>query len=473
MRKLEKNELITVAIEDIGFDGAGIGKKDRYAIFIKDAVIGDTVYARIMKAKQNYAYAKLEKVITPSSFRVTPKCEFHRQCGGCQLQALSYDKQLSYKQNKVRNNLIRIGGFMPELVDSVTQPIIGMDEPFRYRNKAQYPVGYSKNGCLTTGFYAGRTHDIVANTDCLLGDERNKAVLEAVLAYMKANNVTAYREQAGTGLARHIFIRSGFYSGEIMVCLVINAKNKANLPRQQDLIESLREIPGMVGLTLNYNPDKTNIIMGKKMETLWGKETLSDWLYLREPEKGFVKTGESISVKLSPLSFYQVNPIQAEKIYSLALNYAQLEGKETVWDLYCGIGTISLFVSGKAKKVYGVEIVPEAVCDARKNALENKIDNVAFFAGKAEAVLPEKLSEGAKADVIIVDPPRKGCNAECLDIMIKIKPKRIVYISCDSATLARDLRIICENGYELKKWRAVDQFGQTVHIETVCLVERK
>jgi 23S rRNA (uracil1939-C5)-methyltransferase len=459
----KKNDLVTVEIEDIGHDGAGIGKVDGFTIFVKDAIIGDIVDARIMKAKTNYAYAKLEKVVTPSSFRVTPECVHHQRCGGCQLQALSYEKQLEYKQNKVRNNLMRIGGFSKEQVDAVMEPIVGMESPFRYRNKAQYPIGYDKSGNLITGFYAGRTHDIIANTDCVLGDERNKEILEAVLLYMKENNVTAYDEKSGTGLVRHVLIRSGYYTGEVMVCVVVNfagtqgdgsAVSKFLTQQNRPLVFRLCKIPGMTSISININSERTNVIMGKKVYNIWGRETISDKLL-------------GLTFNISPLSFFQVNTLQTEKLYSLALEYAELKGEEIVWDLYCGIGTISLLMATAAKYVYGVEMVPEAVQDARRNAEINGIGNVEFLVGKAEEVSP-----AVNPDVIVVDPPRKGCDAECLETMIKMQPKRIIYISCDSATLARDLRILCENGYSLTRACTVDQFGQTVHVETVVMLIR-
>lgn len=483
--KYQKNDIVTVTIEDIGNDGEGIGKIDGYTLFVKDAVIGDTAEVRITKCKKNYGYARMEKVLIPSSFRVEPKCKLHRQCGGCQIQAMDYKRQLVYKQDKVRNNLLRIGGFTEEQIDAVTEPIIGMDEPWHYRNKAQYPVGYDKNGNIVTGFYAGRTHDIVANTDCALGAPENKDILEAVLEYMKENHVTAYREKEGTGLVRHVLIRTGFRSGEIMVCLVINGKK---LPEEERLVEKLLEVKlpengeslsagqktvkdgavhkKLVSISVSVNTEKTNVIMGKEIRVLWGKDRIRDIL------------GE-INFEISPLSFYQVNPMQTEKLYGLALDYAGLTGKETVWDLYCGIGTISLFMAKKAKQVYGVEIIPEAIEDAKKNASMNGIDNVRFFVGKAEEVLPTFYADGngdeqmRHPDVIVVDPPRKGCDEKCLETMIAMQPEKIVYVSCDSATLARDLKVLRGGGYELKKVRAVDQFGQSVHVECVCLLMKK
>ncbi|MDR2889887.1 MAG: 23S rRNA (uracil(1939)-C(5))-methyltransferase RlmD [Lachnospiraceae bacterium] len=502
---LNKNDVVTVTIEDMGHDGEGIGKADGYALFVKDAVIGDVVEVSIMKAKKNYAYAKLKKVVTPSSFRITPRCAFHRQCGGCQLQVLSYERQLSFKQDKIRNNLIRLGGFEADVVTRVMDEMVGMDlagtvdltgtkgsvstkDPvstedqagaFRYRNKAQYPVGTDKEGNPICGFFAGRTHDIIANTDCCLGVVENQEILEIILSYMKANKVSAYDENTDRGLIRHILIRKGFASGELMVCLVVNCEGIKRglgtaLPNITRLVEALCAVPGMTSIAVNGNAAQTNVIMGKEVVTLWGRDTIADVLHERDPQKGFALTGRGVDFWISPLSFYQINPVQTEKLYSLVLEYAGLTGGETVWDLYCGIGTISLFLANRAGKVYGVESVPEAIRDAQINAANNGISNVEFLVGKAEEVLIEKYEqEGISADVIVVDPPRKGCDEVVLKTMLRIQPERIVYVSCDSATLARDLKVLCDGGYELRKVRGVDQFGQTVHVETVVLLERK
>ncbi len=481
----QKNDLLTVTIEDMGTEGEGIGKVDGFTLFVKDAVIGDTVEVKIMKSKKHYAYARLEKVITPSPFRTQPKCQYHRQCGGCQIQSLSYEKQLEFKQSKVRNNLIRIGGFDETFIDSIMEPIVGMEEPYYYRNKAQYPVGIDKEGNVITGFYAGRTHSIIANTNCHLGVPENETILNLILAYMKRNHVTAYDETTGQGLVRHVLIRKGFTSGEIMVCMVINKKLEAEkfsctqgrtfLPAQDDLLQALATVKGMTSISVSINTEQTNVIMGKEVHCIWGFTTIQDTIHVRNMQKeGYPFTGQELTFKISPLSFYQVNPIQMEKLYSLALEYAGLTGRETVWDLYCGIGTISLFLATKAKQVYGVEIVPQAILDAKENAARNRIENAQFFVGKAEEVLPQKYEqEGIFADVIVVDPPRKGCDEACLETMLRMKPERIVYVSCDSATLARDLRVLCDGGYELERVRAADLFGQTVHVETVCLLERK
>lgn len=456
--EFKKNDICQVTIEDIGTDGEGIGKIDGFTLFIKDAVLGDTIEAKIMKAKKNYAYAKLEKVITPSPFRVQPKCQFHKQCGGCQIQAMDYAKQLEFKHNKVRNNLIRIGGLEAEYVDSIMEEPVGMEIPFNYRNKAQFPFGKNKEGKTITGFYAGRTHSIIENTDCALGVAENKVILEKILKYMEEEKVAPYEEEAHKGLLRHALIRKGFATGQLMVCLVINGKK---LPAEDKLVHSLLEVEGMTSISVSVNIEKTNVIMGKEIRLLYGSEQIEDEI-------------DGITFKISPLSFYQVNPVQTERIYSQALQYADLHGEETVWDLYCGIGTISLFLARCAKQVYGVEIVPQAIDDAKENAKRNGIENVDFYVGKAEVVLPEKYEkEGIFADVIVVDPPRKGCDEDCLSTMVQMQPKRIVYVSCDSATLARDVKYLEEHGYQLMKARIFDNFPQSVHVETVCWLSQK
>ncbi len=549
----QKNELLTVTITDIGNDGEGIGKCDGYTLFVKDAVMGDVVKARITKPKKNYAYARVEEIITSSPFRVIPPCPLYRQCGGCQLQPLSYEQQLRYKERKVRGNLKRIGGFEEALIESVMEPIVGMDEPYRYRNKAQYPFGKTREGQPVTGFYAGRTHTIIPGTECLLGVSENREILEAVLAYMKECHVEAYDEAAGKGLIRHVLIRKGFSSGELMVCIIINGRE---LPAADRFVERLRLIENMTSVSYCVNMENSNVIMGTEVVLLWGEPVITDSIRIYR-ENLCEPDGRGVTFCISPLSFYQVNPRQTEKLYSLALAYAGLTGKETVWDLYCGIGTISLFLAGDAKQVYGVEVVPQAVADARENARRNGIKNAEFFVGKAEEVLPgfyenggaerienmENADDGRQCDadtdcderhavgdaeddghravgtagsdgryaagdtedggqndaedlgsdgwhvskqasgyakrqsdmrhpdVIVVDPPRKGCDEACLRTMLAMQPARIVYVSCDSATLARDLKILTDGGYELKRVRPVDQFPQTVHVEVVIMMQ--
>ncbi|MCD8380551.1 MAG: class I SAM-dependent RNA methyltransferase [Lachnospiraceae bacterium] len=584
-----KNQTIQLEITDLNTDGEGIGKVDGFPFFIKDTVPGDVVTATVMKMKKNYGYARLLTLLTPSPDRVEPVCPQHRACGGCQLQTLSYEKQMEFKENKIANNLRRIGGLSDKEVEAAREPFVGMGVPFHYRNKAQYPVGKDKDGKTVCGFYAGRTHTIISNTDCALGAEENEEILRAVLAHMDQYHIAPYDETSGHGLVRHILIRSGFESGRIMVCLVVNlspvewekcgwerlkagelverlcglrlsadnditcgdecrntkgsGKNAGYVGKQanqmkRDILDmengqAMVEQPANSGernvhgremtrricsISVNFNTRRDNVIMGDTCRTLWGSDTIEDSLYIRDVSNDFARTGDFLTFHISPLSFYQVNPRQTEKLYSIALDYAALTGRETVWDLYCGIGTISLFMACRAGLVCGVEVVPQAIDDARANAAANGITNATFYVGKAEKVLPafyekyhgeeegmpdcepmegnaaEKFrasaSDGAASeknphmrtasatvlthpDVIVVDPPRKGCDQACLDTMLQMQPDRIVYVSCDSATLARNIKYLREGGYELKKWRGVDQFGQTVHCECATLMTRK
>ena len=467
---MQKNEIVKVKIEDIGVGGEGIGKVEGYTLFIKDAIIGDVVEAKVMKAKKNYGYARLMNVLTPSKDRVEePVCPMARKCGGCQIQEMKYPAQLAFKEAKVRGNLERIGEVPTELLDQIMHPAVGMDgegmQPFRYRNKAQFPIGTDKDGRVIAGFYAGRTHSIIENTDCALGVEVNEEILNCILDFMEEFKIPAYDEVKHKGLVRHVLLRYGFKTDEIMVCLVINGKT---IPHCHDLVGRLRQIPGMTSITLSTNTAKTNVIMGDTIRLLWGQEFITDYI------------GE-IKYQISPLSFYQVNPVQTEKLYGLALDYAGLTGNEAVWDLYCGIGTISLFLAKKAKQVYGVEIVPQAIDDAKNNAKINDITNAEFYVGKAEEVLPEYYKEYEKthngetahADVIVVDPPRKGCEESLLQTIVDMQPEKVVYVSCDSATLARDVKFLRANGYELKDVTPVDQFPHTVHVETVVMLSHK
>lgn len=452
--EIKKNDTFTVRIEDMSDDGAGIGKLDGFIWFIKDAVCGDLVEAAAMKMKKSYGFARLVRVIEPSPDRVTPPCPVARQCGGCQLQALGYEVQLRFKENQVRHKLARIGGFQEPLP---FYPILGMEEPFRYRNKAQFPIGTDKNGRIVAGFYAGRTHSIIAHEDCLLGAAENREILQIVCRHMEEFHIRPYDEKTHAGLVRHVLIRKGFRTGEFMVCLIINGRK---LPGAEALTSALCRIPGMTSISLCVNTERTNVIMGQELINLYGPGCITDMI------------GE-IRYRISPLSFYQVNPRQTEKLYGTALEYAGLTGTETVWDLYCGIGTISLFLAQKAKRVFGVEIIPAAIENARENARINGLSNTEFFVGKAEEVLPEQYEKtGIYADVIVVDPPRKGCDEKCLETILRMAPERVVYVSCDPATLARDLRILCDGGYELRKVRCCDMFGHTVHVEVVVLLSR-
>jgi len=450
----KKNEVYSLTITDVNMDGDGIGKLDGFTVFVKDTVIGDVAEVKLIKIKKNYGYGRLVKLIKPSDKRVEPLCKVARQCGGCQMQFYSYREQLKFKQNKVKNHLERIG----KVTDYHMNPILGMEEPFRYRNKAQFPVGRGKDGRLIAGFYAGHTHSIIPQEDCVLGAEGNQQILRIVLDFMEKYKIEPYQEEIHKGLVRHILIRQGYYTKEIMVCVVINGRE---LPQAGKLVEKLRELEHMTSITINSNMEKTNVILGTELVTLWGTPYITDFI-------------GDICFQISPLSFFQVNPVQTERLYGKALEYAGLSGEEIVWDLYCGIGTISLFLAKKAKKVYGVEVIPQAIENARKNAQDNGIENVEFFTGKAEEVFPEWYAKNKeRADIIVVDPPRKGCDAALLQTIVEMEPKRIIYVSCDSATLARDVRVLEQNGYRLQEVTAVDMFPQTVAVETVCLLHNR
>lgn len=470
--EVKKNQDYIVTIEDLSVEGEGIGKisegelgnDNGFPLFIKDTVIGDVAKVRVIKVKKNYGYGRLMEIITPSPNRVKPLCPVARQCGGCTLQCMTYEEQLKFKRRKVENNLRRIGG----LKDIEVPMTLGMEKPWRYRNKAQVPFGFDKGG-ICAGFYAGRTHTIIDSEDCLIAPEINQTIIREIKSFMEEYHVAPYDEERGTGIVRHALIRVGFHTGQILVCLVINADS---LPHADKLTERLLKIQGMTSVCLNINKKKTNVILGEKVVNLFGPGYLED------------KIGE-VTFQISPQSFFQVNPSQTEVLYKKALEFAGLTGQETVWDLYCGIGTISLFLARSAKKVYGVEIIPAAIEDARGNAARNGLDNTEFFVGKAEEVLPEwyekrDSKEERHADVIVVDPPRKGCDSVLLDTITAMHPDRIVYVSCDSATLARDLKYltekVCNEGkegeyrYQVEKVQPVDMFPWSAHVETVCLL---
>ena len=497
---MQKNDIVTLEIVDQSADGSGIGKvtggsaQDGPAMtfFVKDALVGDQVRAKIIKMKKSYGYARLLELLKPSPDRVEPVCPVHRQCGGCQIQALSYEKQLEYKYHKIRNHLVRIGGFSPEQIP--LEPVIGMpgaasqktgtqemDIPggFRYRNKAQFPIGRDRNGKLAAGFYAARTHAIIPVEDCYLGVPQNREVISRVLAWMEQYQIEPYDEKSGTGLVRHVLVRYGFRSGQLMVCLIVNG---TKVPKAADLVDRLAAIKGMTSISLNVNEQRTNVILGDVVKTLWGADVIEDSI-------------GNVTFQISPLSFYQVNPVQTEVLYGKVMEFAGLDGKEIVWDLYCGIGTISLFLAQRAKKVYGIEIVPQAVEDAKRNAGINGIENVEFFVGQAEDVLEKLcgdktdvagvecrdgrideingLDEDWRPQVVVVDPPRKGCGEKLLEAILKVSPERVVYVSCDSATLARDLKVLCGEGYEIVKAQGIEMFCQTVHVETVVQLSLK
>ena len=480
-----KNDEFELEITDLGSTGEGIGKIDGYTLFVKDALIGDKVRVKVMKTKKNYGYARMLEIIEPSEYRVESECPVARQCGGCQLQHCSYEKQLSWKEEKVANCLRRIGG-VPVYTEEkyrkyknaeeqqnaentaesktpiIMEPILRMDKPVHYRNKAQFPVGYDKDGNPVAGFYAGRTHSIIPQTDCLIQHECNKQIVETVLEFMKKYNVTAYDEKKNRGIVRHILTRVGKATGEVMVCLVINAKK---LPYSEEFVEMIKNCGinlEIKSITVNINRENTNVILGEKVETLYGQSYIEDYI-------------GDIKYRISPLSFYQVNPEQTKKLYQTALEFADLKEGEVVWDLYCGIGTISLFMAREAAKVCGVEIVPQAIEDAKQNAKLNNITNAEFFVGAAEDVVPtqyEKSGGRLRADVVTLDPPRKGCDEKLIDTVVKMAPSRIVYVSCDPGTLARDVKVLTDKGYEVKRVRACDMFGGSFHVETVVLLSQ-
>ena len=456
-----KNDEVDILIEDISNEGEGIGHVNGYALFVKDTLPGDYVHAKIIKVKKSYGFARLMDIIKPSEDRTEAVCENAVRCGGCQLQHYRYDRQLDYKQNKVKNALVRMGGFAADFIDSVMEPVIGMDNPYNYRNKAQFPVGKDKEGNTVIGFYAGRTHSIIDSRYCYIQSEVSNKVVSIIRSWIERYGISPYEETKHSGLIRHILVRNGFKTGEVMVCLVVTSKK---VPALDKLVELLGDIDGLVSVCLNINKDKTNKILGDKIINVYGRDYIEDYI-------GDVK------YRISPLSFYQVNPVQTEKLYSTALDFAGLTGNETVWDLYCGIGTISLFLAKSAKSVLGVEIVPQAISDAKVNAQINNIDNALFTCGAAEDV-EDFLTENelqhiyGNPDVIVVDPPRKGCDSKLLDTIISHSPERIVYVSCDPATLARDLKILCEDVYEIKRVRACDMFGMSGHVETVVLLSK-
>ena len=466
-----KNQLVELKITDISETGEGIGHVEGYTLFVKDAYLGDFAKVKIIKAKKNYGFGRLEEIIEPSDKRCEPACPDYRRCGGCQIQALSYGAQLEYKQNKVFGNLNRIGGFSEDVLNKVFEPIIGMDDPYRYRNKAQYPIGTDKNGNPVAGFYAGRTHDIIPCRDCVIGIEENQKILDVILNHMKIHKIPAYNEETGKGLIRHVLIRKGFETGEIMVCIVIAQKGRAvkagegkrekkteYIAFQDELCAYLAKISGMKSISVSVNTEKTNVIMGNEIHTIWGEDTITDILLGKK-------------YRISPLAFYQVNHEQCEKLYNTAIEFAGFKGDEEVWDICCGIGTIALSAAGHVKKVHGIEIVPEAIDDAKFNAKANGIENAEFYCADATEYLKENAGR-MKADIIIMDPPRKGMTEEALNAVVRVAPERIVYVSCDPATLARDLKILCSSGYEIKRVRPTDMFPHSVHIECVVLLSR-
>ena len=533
----KKNDLVALEITDLTEEGQGVGKCDGLVFFVKGSVMGDVVEAKILKVKKNYAYAKVEKLLEASPYRVTPLCPVAGKCGGCQLQHLSYEKELAWKEDRIAQSLIRIAGIPEEEVHAKGEGILG-GKTERYRNKAQYPVQNRKEhreeialggrafeegkkapekeqesyDSLDIGFYGFHSHRIIETEDCLINSEENPLILNCIKEWAREYQISGYEEETGKGLLRHIFLRKGFVTGEILLCLVLNGKSlphgkelwerlqglslndeEGSLQSRADMqcdmdtqsraelhcgVETQSEDDGhcglnkkvqekIVGLCININEARGNAILGRETRCLYGKDSIKD------------KIGE-LSFSISVPSFYQVNPVQTEKSYGKALEYAALTGEETVWDCYCGIGTISLFLAQKAKQVYGLEIVPEAIENAKENAEKNGLQNAEFFVGAAEEVLPKWVEEqkregkdvGNLVDVVSLDPPRKGCDKACLSAALELSPKRIVYVSCDPGSLARDMKYLREGGYTLEKWVGIDNFPRTGHVETVALLSK-
>ncbi len=454
---VEKNKEYIFDIISQGYEGEGIAKIDnKYPIFIEGALKGEKVKVRIVKVNKNFAYGKLMEVLEASEERVNPPCAIYKRCGGCKLQHASYNAQLDFKWDRVKDCVSKIGKLDP----SIVKYPLGMEEPWRYRNKVQLPIGLI-NGEVKIGFFAPRSHDIIDMESCLIQDEIGDKVVKLTREWIEKFNIRPYNvdgEYDEKGIVRHIMIRRGFTTNEVMVVLVTNGEK---LPYKEEFVDLMvKNIPGIKSIIQNINSKKTNVILGLESKTLWGEDTISDYI-------------GDFRFNISPLSFFQVNPIQTEVLYGKALEYANLTGNEEVFDAYCGTGTITLFLSQKAKKVYGVEIIPQAIDNAWINAKENKVENVEFFVGESEVVIPDLINKGVKADVVVVDPPRKGCDKKLLDAITNIDAKKIVYVSCDPSTLGRDLQVLEENGYKTLEVQPVDMFPNTAHIENVALLIKK
>ena len=450
---LSKNKEYIVDIVDIGQGGVGIGKYEGFTVFVDGGLVQDKIKVKITKSKKNYAVGDMIEIIEKSPFRVARKCsESLRQCGGCQIQELDYQKQLDIKTNEVKQVISRIG----KLDDVVIHDTLGMEHPFRYRNKAQFPI-QKKDNMPVIGFYKKKSHDLISTDECIIQHEVNDKIIKIIKTYIRAYNVSIYDEKTHKGLLRHVVTKVGFTTGEVMIVLVANGKK---LPYLKELASVLKEnIPGFKTLVVNVNTQKTNVILGKENIVAYGDGMIRDYI------------GELV-FEISPLSFFQVNPLQTEVLYNKALEYANLGENDTVFDIYCGIGTISLFLAQKAKKVYGIEIVEDAIKDAKRNAKINNMDNVEFYVGKAEEVVPKMYKEGKRAHVVVVDPPRKGCDEKVLDTIVSMEPDRVVYVSCNPSTLARDLAYLNERGYKCHEIQPVDMFPHSVHVENVAWLSR-
>lgn len=453
---VEKNKFYDLEIVSLGANGEGIGRIDGYTLFVQGALPGDHIQVKVVKTKKSYGYGIIADIKQPSPNRIEARCPVAHKCGGCDFQHLSYEAQLEYKQNLIRDSLVRIGQLDQEAVTKCMEPLVGAENPFFYRNKVQYPVR-AENGVVRIGFYAKNTHRIVETECCYIQDPFNEVIVEELRRFMVEHSIPAYDEERQNGLIRHLVIRRSRHYDRFQVTLVINGKK---LPFQNEFEERLKRLEKVESFSININTEPNNVILGKSLTTFFGPKYLQDKI-------------EALEYRISPLSFYQVNPAQTERLYRKALEFAGLTGKETVLDLYCGIGTITLFLAQQAKSVIGVEIVEPAIEDARQNAELNGINNATFYVGKAEEVVPDLYAKGdLKADVVVVDPPRKGCEESLLETIVSINPEKIVYVSCDPGTLARDVKYLVGKGYNVDKVCGVDMFPQTVHVETCLLLSR-
>ncbi len=448
---LEKNQLFTAEIEDITSEGSGVCRINGFTVFVPDTAIGDVISVKIVKVLKSYAYGIIDKIITPSADRIENSCQHYKKCGGCVFRHISYDSECRVKDNIVKNAFKRIGGLEPEF-----ESFISAENTSGYRNKAQYPVAMC-NGKAVCGFFAPRSHRIVSLTDCDLQPDSFRDILQAVLDYINNKNISAYDETSHTGIVRHIYIRKGTNSGEIMLCLVVRKDISRQLTGLCRIItEKFSDVKSIV---MNINPDKTNVILGKKCVTLYGSDTISD-----------IMCGNTIEI--SPLSFYQVNTVQAERLYAKALEYAAPEKNDIIADLYCGAGTIGLSMAKSAGKIIGIEIIPQAVENARKNSRINDIGNTEFYCGDAGAVFEDLRKNGCSPDIIVIDPPRKGCSADTIEAIAKSSPDKIVMISCNPATAARDAKMLADYGYTAVKAAGADLFPRTKHVECVVLMSK-
>ena len=449
---LAEKQIIELQITGLGSSGEGVGKIEGFTVFAQGGLPGEKVRVRLNKVKKTYAMGRVIRILEASADRIEPRCPVYKSCGGCQLQHLSYQAELNVKRQQVYDALTRIGHF----TDLQVEPTLGAESPWYYRNKMQFPVAEEK-GKIAIGCFAAASHKVINVENCFIQKEANNTVSRVVKIWLEKYHIPTYDEYQHKGLVRHVMGRVGVHSGEVMVVLVTT---KPELPHQTELLETLKkQVTGFKTLIQNINSKATNIILGRENKVLYGTGTITDSI-------------GSLCFHISAQSFFQVNSEQAEKLYSKALQFANLQGKETVVDVYCGTGTITLFLAQKAAKAYGIEIVPSAIADAKQNALDNKVNNAEFILGDAAEELPKLLTSGVRPEVIVLDPPRVGCEAKVLNALAKVEPKRIIYVSCNPATLARDAAILAEQGYSLTKVQPVDMFSRTCHVECVCLMSR-